>query len=42
MTPKPMPAAIEKVSGMPAIVRKAGNEFSGTYQSMSATIRIIR
>ena len=29
MTPKPMPAAIEKVSGMPAIVRNAGIEFSG-------------
>ena len=37
-----MPAAIENVSGMPAIVRNAGIEFSGTDQSMSATMRIIR
>jgi hypothetical protein len=37
-----MPAAIENVSGMPAIVRKAGIEASGSDQSMSVTMRIIR
>jgi hypothetical protein len=37
-----MPAAIENVSGMPAMVRNAGIELSGSVQSMSATMRIIR
>jgi len=41
MTSKPIPAAIENVCGMPAMMRKAGIASSGRCQSLPWTSRVI-
>ena len=41
-TPSPMPAAIENVIGMPAMMRNAGSADSDLLQSIPGTSLIIR